>query len=131
MFAVGATELGLDKLRSYSATRLLGEHVPYPIEAWPEGSQRHLSAESALYCRVYTEGLFGIRPTGFASFTTTPRLPKEWNRIALRNVGGFGRTFDLIVSRQNDGKLRVEAKTSDGKTVEQTCEENASVEIRF
>ena len=131
VFAVGATELGLDKLRSYSATRLLGEHVPYPIEAWPEGSQRHLSAESALYCRVYTEGLFGIRPTGFASFTTTPRLPKEWNRIALRNVGGFGRTFDLIVSRQNDGKLRVEAKTSDGKTVEQTCEENASVEIRF
>ena len=37
-----------------------GEHVPYPVEAWPEGNQRHLSAESALYCRIFTEGLFGL-----------------------------------------------------------------------
>ena len=58
----------MEHMAYYSQQRLLGEHVPYPIEAWPEGNQRHLSAESALYCRIVTEGIFGIRPTGFNSF---------------------------------------------------------------
>lgn len=66
VFACGETERALEYLRYYSRNRLLGEHVPYPIEAWPEGNQRHLSAESGLYCRIFTEGLFGIRPTGSA-----------------------------------------------------------------
>ena len=46
------------------------------VEAYTEGNQRHLSAESAFYCRLCTEGLFGLRPTGFRSFTYTPRLPQ-------------------------------------------------------
>lgn len=61
-----------DYLRFYSSQRLLGEHVPYAIEAWPEGNQRHLSAESGLYCRIITEGMFGIRPTGLNSFVLLP-----------------------------------------------------------
>ena len=75
VFAAGATEKALEYLTYYSKRRLLGDHVPYPVEAYPEGNQRHLSAESALYCRVYTEGMFGLRPTGFDSFLLTPRLP--------------------------------------------------------
>ena len=82
--------------------RLLGEHVPYAIEAWPEGNQRHLSAESGLYCRIYTEGLFGIRPTGFRSFNLTPRLPKEWDHMALRHIRAFGRNFDIKISRKGN-----------------------------
>ncbi len=81
VYTVGATKLATDYLNYYSKTRLLGEHVPYAIEAWPEGGQRHLSAESGLFGRVITEGLFGIRPTGFKSFIVTPRLPEngiEW-----------------------------------------------------
>jgi len=65
--------------RFYTQKRLLVEHVPYAVEANPEGDQRHLSAESGLYCRVVTEGLFGIEPTGFNTFNCTPRLPKGWN----------------------------------------------------
>ncbi|HNW55174.1 MAG TPA: hypothetical protein PKN21_12940, partial [Bacteroidales bacterium] len=60
VFAAGDTKHGLTFLHYYSNRRLLGEHVPYPVEAYPEGGQRHLSAESGLYCRVFTEGLFGI-----------------------------------------------------------------------
>ena len=97
LFAADATEQALAHLRYYSTARLLGDHVPYPIEAWPEGSQRHLSAESGLYCRVYTEGLLGIRPTGFDAFEFTPRLPNEWNRIALKNMRGFGAITDLLI----------------------------------
>lgn len=84
VYAVGETEKATEYLHRYSTTRLLGEHVPYAIEAWPEGGQRHLSAESGLYGRIITEGLFGIRPTGFNSFILTPRLPEVWSHMALR-----------------------------------------------
>lgn len=100
--AAGEIERGLAFLKYYSRMRLLGEHVPYAIEAWPEGNQRHLSAESGLYCRIYTEGLFGIRPTGFRSFNLTPRLPKEWDHMALRHIRAFGRNFDIKISRKGN-----------------------------
>ena len=131
VFAVGAEEIALEKLRYYSRVRLLGEHVPYPIEAWPEGSQRHLSAESALYCRVITEGLFGIRPTGFHKFETTPRLPKEWPSMELKNVRAFGKTFDLLVSRADDGQLRVEARLANGDAKEYAIQEGETLEIEL
>jgi hypothetical protein len=107
VFAAGATQQGLDYLTYYSNRRLLGDHVPYAVEAWPEGNQRHLSAESALYCRIYTEGLFGLRPTGLRSFNLTPRLPAGWDRMALKRIAAFGTVFDLTVSRQGTG-LQVE-----------------------
>ena len=100
--AAGEIDRGLAFLKYYSRMRLLGEHVPYAIEAWPEGNQRHLSAESGLYCRIYTEGLFGIRPTGFRSFNLTPRLPKEWDHMALRHIRAFGRNFDIEISRKGN-----------------------------
>lgn len=107
-FACGDTERTLTYLRDYSEARLLGDHVPYPVEAWPEGNQRHLSAESGLYCRIYTEGLFGIRPTGFRSFEFTPRLPPGWDRMALRRIRAFGSDFDILVERTGteSGSLR-------------------------
>jgi hypothetical protein len=98
-FAAGATERALPYLTAYSRRRLLGDHVPYPVEAWPEGNQRHLSAESALYCRVYTEGLFGVEPTGLRSFRCLPRLPEAWDQMALRDIQAFGTSFDLVVER--------------------------------
>jgi cellobiose phosphorylase len=97
----------MEFLRYYSRRRLLGEHVPYPVEAYPEGSQRHLSAESGLYCRVFTEGLFGMRPTSFKSFNCTPRLPKDWKQMALRNINAFNTSFDLKVERLKNGKILI------------------------
>ncbi|WP_289772362.1 hypothetical protein, partial [Bacteroides acidifaciens] len=78
-YACGAREIATEYLEKYSATRLLGDHVPYAVEAWPEGNQRHLSTESALYCRIMTEGLFGIRPIALNAFKLTPQLPEGWN----------------------------------------------------
>ena len=107
VLAAGETEKAMNYLRYYSRRRLLGEHVPYAVEAYPEGNQRHLSAESGLYCRIYTEGLFGMRPTGFNSFDCTPRLPAGWDRMALRNIHAFGREFDMEVLRVDIGRLRI------------------------
>ncbi|MNI44638.1 hypothetical protein D3C73_990210 [compost metagenome] len=91
----GATDQAMKFLKYYSRRRLLGEHVPYPVEAYPEGNQRHLSAESGLYCRIFTEGLFGMRPTGFNSFECSPRLPEDWKKMTLRNINAFNTVFDL------------------------------------
>jgi hypothetical protein len=103
VMASGETDKALSFLHYYSNRRLLGDHVPYPVEAYPEGNQRHLSAESGLYCRIFTEGLFGIRPTGLHSFNFTPRLPSSWPSMSLKHIQAFDRDFDIIVNR--DGKM--------------------------
>ncbi len=107
IFYTGNTSKALSLLQDYSRRRLLGEHVPYAVEAWPEGSQRHLSAESGLYCRVFTEGLFGIRPTGFRSFTMNATLPQGWDEMSLRHCRAFGSDFDITVYRTSGGAVRV------------------------
>lgn len=112
VFAAGDTKRGLEYLHYYSNRRLLGEHVPYPVEAYPEGGQRHLSAESGLYCRIFTEGLFGIRPVGLNSFTITPQLPEEWDFMKLKKVHGFGKEYDIEVSRESR-KIRLQVKRGD------------------
>ncbi len=100
-FFSGATNTSLEKLEEFSEKRLLGERVPYVVEAFPEGNMAHLSAESGLYCRVFTEGLFGIIPTGLNSFEMIPRLPDHWNKMSLRKIKAFGQNFDIEVSRKN------------------------------
>jgi len=119
LLAAGVTDRCMPYLNYYSSTRLLGEHVPYPVEAWPEGEQRHLSAESALYCRVITEGLFGITPTGLNKFSMTPWLPKGWNYMKLRNIKAFDRTFNIEVTKKGKDEI-VTVKTSNGKTIVKT-----------
>ncbi|MFG0252827.1 MAG: NPCBM/NEW2 domain-containing protein [Phycisphaerales bacterium JB038] len=104
VFAAGATEEALTHLAAYTHRRLVGGHVPYPVEAYPEGNQRHLSAESGLYCRIFTEGLFGMRPTGLHRFELNPRLPAGWERMNLRAVRACGGRFDIIVERAEAGR---------------------------
>lgn len=130
VYAAGETEKATDYLHRYSATRLLGEHVPYAIEAWPEGGQRHLSAESGLYGRIITEGMFGIRPVGFKEFIATPRLPQAWNEMRLRNICAFGTTFDMEVNRLANGKLQVSVWQK-GKKKTYTVKDGNSINIKL
>ncbi len=132
MYIAGDTKTAGDFLHYYSSRRLLGDHVPYPIEAWPEGSQRHLSAESGLYCRVITEGMFGIRPKGFRSFSVTPRLAEDWNQMALRHIRAFGSDFDLEVSRSAGDKLELRLKNHlTGATKAYKLTPGATVQIKL
>lgn len=129
-FAAGETEKALRFLKYYSQRRLLGEHVPYAVEAYPEGNQRHLSAESGLYCRIYTEGLFGMRPTGFNSFDITPQLPGEWDKMALRNIHAFQNDFDLVVERAGKNKLMITV-TKNGKAKKYFIKDGATQKIQL
>ena len=119
IYAAGEREQATAHFHSYSEGRLLGEHVPYPVEAWPEGNQRHLSAENGLYCRVVTEGLFGIRPTGLHRFDLTPQLPDAWDKMELQQVYAFGsKPFDLRVERKAPQSDRLVVTIScKGKTI--------------
>ncbi|HOW09236.1 MAG TPA: hypothetical protein PLX08_05460 [Bacteroidales bacterium] len=131
VFAAGAIDRGLKFFTDYSTRRLLGDHVPYAVEAWPEGNQRHLSAESALYCRVVTEGIFGLRPTGMRSFTVTPRLPANWEKMSLENIVAFGgKKINILVSKKED-KILLEV-VSDGQVAKSVLTNNgAKIEIRL
>ena len=130
VLAAGDTKRGLEYLQYYSNRRLLGDHVPYPVEAYPEGNQRHLSAESGLYCRVYTEGLFGIRPTGLNSFTVDPHLPEGWKNMRIRNISGYGTKFDLEVISQN-GKRRVLVKKAGKIILDKVLRDGESATVIF
>lgn len=112
-YSCGAREIATEYLEKYSVTRLLGDHVPYAVEAWPEGNQRHLSTESALYCRIMTEGLFGIRPIALDAFKLTPQLPETWNTMSLKRICAFSTTFDIEVKRNKDNALLVLIKKDD------------------
>jgi hypothetical protein len=128
--AAGETDRAMEFLAKYSRRRLLGEHVPYPVEAWPEGNQRHLAAESALYCRIFTEGLFGIRPTGLRAFQLTPRLPKGWDRASLRDIHAFGNVFDVSVARAGD-KLQVDVLRGGVKVASQAIDPGQSLDVKI
>lgn len=114
-FKAGAANRAEEKLHAFSQTRLLGFHVPYVVEAWPEGNMAHLSAESALYCRIFTEGVLGIFATGFKSFELTPNIPDDWDFYNLKNIRAFGSNFDVLINRE-DGKLHLQIIES-GKTI--------------
>jgi hypothetical protein len=114
-FYVGETDKAFNYFKYYSEQRLLGDHVPYAIEAWPEGEQRHLSAESGLYGRIITEGIFGIRPIGFRKFIMMPHLPSSWSKMALRKIGAFESDFDIEVVRRKTNNLEIIIKSDNNK----------------
>ena len=115
----GKVEQSMQKLIAFSQKRLIGNRVPYVVEAYPEGNMAHLSAESALYVRVFTEGLFGIKPISFDSFSTTPRLPKDWSEMSLEKIQAFGQSFDLTIKRV-DKQLEVIVTDDLGKIITQS-----------
>jgi hypothetical protein len=130
VLTAGETEKALSFLHYYSNRRLLGDHVPYPVEAYPEGSQRHLSAESGLYCRIFTEGLFGIRPTGLNAFNFTPRLPISWPEMSLKHMKAFGHNLDINVKR-NSGQLTVTISNGNKVVLSKTVKEGEIISINL
>ena len=107
----------LKYFQAYTALRLLGEHVPYVVEAYPEGNGRQLAGDNALYCRIITEGLFGIEPVAFNKFNISPRLPEKWNEMSLSHIKAFNGDFEILATRQAK-KIMVKVKNK-GKLVKQ------------
>lgn len=130
-FIAGESGIALPHLRQLSENRLLGEHVPFVIEAYPEGNGRHLSGESALYCRVITEGLFGFVPRGFRSFSLQPHLPPSWDKAALRRVRAFQSCFDIEVSRDRTAGVKMRVLTNNRRPLEYSVNEAEAVMVKL
>lgn len=103
LFSCGEADRSLQLLEAYSEARLLGNHIPYAVEAYPEGNQAQLSAESGLYLRIFSEGVMGIRPTGFNKFILKPSLPSSWDFVQIENIKLCGKEVNIKVSRGDNG----------------------------
>lgn len=110
LFKAGRTEEALDLTRRVVKAQIFGGKGPYPDE-----DAIDMLCPGSLYPRVFTEGMFGIVPTGLDSFECTPWLPAAWPRMALRDVRAFGRAWDLVVER--DGERQKVTVSSGGQTV--------------
>lgn len=127
-FKAGAADRALERLSSYSTTRLTGFRVPYVVEAWPENGMAHLSAESALYCRIFTEGMLGLEPTGFDSFLLRPNLPSKWDYLELNSVKAFGTTLDIELRREK-AKVRVKVYQAKKMIVNRLIENDTELKV--
>ena len=96
LFRSGKAEKAFSMLKKYSEKRLLGERVPYPVEAYPEGNMRHLSAESALYCRVITDGLLNIVFDG-NNISYRENVPFILGGVSLKNIFINGEYRDIEI----------------------------------
>ncbi len=130
-FIAGATERGIQYLDSFTRQRLLGSHVPYAVEAFPEFGMSHLSGESCLYARIFIEGMFGWRPTGMRSFNVTPRLPDGWPSMKIERLHGYGGVHTLSVSRIGQGIRLVVADNSGTAVYDQTLPAGAVHAVKF
>lgn len=94
-FLASQAEKGMTETINYCKNRLLGSHCPYPYEAYPEGNRAHLAAESLLFARVITEGLFGIRAVGLNKLRIKPQLSVKCPEMSLNNVKLFSKCFNI------------------------------------
>lgn len=115
-FAAGQGDRIMDQLLRYCRKRLLCDRVPYPVEAYPEGEKRHLSGESALFVRVITEGILGIRPESLDSFSFVPMLPEKLPHIYLSDLRICGHRWDIRVEAEHWSVYRDGALASFGET---------------
>ncbi|HEX5791600.1 MAG TPA: hypothetical protein VFY13_10615, partial [Luteolibacter sp.] len=110
LFKAGLADQAADLTHKVVVAQIFGPRGPYPDE-----DAIDMLCPGSLYPRVFTEGVFGIAPTGLDSFELQPQLPKAWPKMALRELRICGASWDIEVERDGDAqKVRV---TRDGVRV--------------
>jgi hypothetical protein len=54
--------------------------------------------------------MFGIRPIGLSSFSLSPQLPSQWNKMALKNIRAFKTSFNIEIERIDKKWMKVVIK---------------------
>ena len=128
-FKAGFFDKSFDKLIDFSTKRLLGDHVPYAVEAFPENNMKHLSAESALYCRLIIEGILSFEQTSFNTFSIKPQLSEKLSRLSIKELhigdNNISINLELIDSTiytkvYLNGSEIMDKKTRSGEKIEVT-----------
>ncbi|MDR2102028.1 MAG: hypothetical protein LBP43_05605 [Treponema sp.] len=115
-----------ERFLRYCADRLLGDHVPYAIEAYPDANMQQLSGESALFCLIITEGLLSIEPEGLGRFSFLPRLPMNLDHLSLRRVWLCGAAYDIEIGKEGfsvkqGGKCTAQGELGKRVLIEKYC----------
>lgn len=116
LFLAGQGGRAMEPLLRYCRKRLLCDRVPYAVEAYPEGAKRQLSAESALFVRVITEGILAIQPESLRSFSFVPALPETMPHLYLSQLHIAGHNWQIRVDRHNWKVIRDGETAASGKT---------------
>ncbi len=117
-FLAGKAEKGIEETVNYCKNRILGSHCPYPYEAYPEGNRAHLAAESLLFARVITEGLFGLRAVGMNKLRIIPQLTDACPEISLYAIKLFSKNFNIKADKNG---ISVEYEGNEYHTNEQSA----------
>ena len=126
----GSLDKSFDRLLAYTHKRLLEDHVPYVVEAYPENNMRHLSAESALYCRIFIEGLLGFEQTGFKSFEITPRMPDGFDSYSIDKMYQAG--TELSIKLKTEGsKIRLKIFKGDVSIMDKPVNPGQKVAVKL
>ncbi|WBL24215.1 six-hairpin glycosidase-like protein [Zunongwangia sp. HGR-M22] len=129
-FKAGFFDQSLEKLEEYSNKRLLGDHVPYAVEAYPENNMKHLSAESALYCRLIIEGILSFEQTGFNSFSIEPQLSDKLPRLSIKNLH-LGDNSISINLEQIDNNIKSSISLNGIKIIDRNIRSGEKIEVSF
>jgi len=111
LFKAGRTEEALKLTQAVVKAQVFGNEGPYPDE-----DAIDMLCPGSLYPRIFTEGVFGIVPTGLDSFECTPWLPKAWPQMALRDMRAFGQAWDMVVERDGT-QQKITISNSGGKVL--------------
>ena len=107
LFNADKADLAFDILFKYCEQRMLYHHVPYAIEAYPEGNQAHLSAESALFERIFLEGILGFKPLSFTTFKLHLSIPQKLRTFSIENITYNHINFDILITRLKNNEYEV------------------------
>ncbi len=121
----GRTELATEKLHKALGSHILGAGGPVADE-----DSIDLLAPTILFSRVVTEGLFGIEPVDFQSFSCKPRLPRNWPSMELRSVTILGEILDLHVRRSADDRIRLTVKKEGGTIYANTSSKGTTFRVK-
>ncbi len=125
LFKAGWTDTALDLTRRVVDAQIFGHRGPYPDE-----DAIDMLCPGSLYPRALTEGLFGIIPTGLDSFECTPWLPRDWPRMALRDIRAFGHRWDLVVERDG-GQQKITVTRGDAVLMSDRGPAGKTYSVRF
>ena len=126
----GSLDKSFDRLLAYTHKRLLEDHVPYVVEAYPENNMRHLSAESALYCRIFIEGLLGFEQTGFRSFEITPRMPDGFDSYSIDKMHHGGTEISIKLKTERN-KIRLKIFKGDISIMDKSVNSGQKVTVKL
>ncbi|HET9329062.1 MAG TPA: glycosyl hydrolase family 65 protein [Steroidobacteraceae bacterium] len=115
MLAVHAAELGQGDVAGEWIDRNLVGFLKAPFNVRSETAANnagYILATSAGFVQSFVYGLTGLRINDAGlSQAYAPVLPAKWKSLTLKNVAFRGQHFDVIVSRDAAGKVRLTRQT--------------------